>query len=55
MPLTIEPAVMWSGNDGQQIYLYGPCVEAWALALRRDALGLRYSGKPCWNQLVAKS
>lgn len=23
-----DPAVMWSGNDGQQIYLHGECVIA---------------------------
>ena len=46
---------MWNGNDGQRIYLHGPCVEAWIPRLRRDALELKYHGKPRWNQLVAKS
>lgn len=48
-------AVIWNGNDGQRIYLHGPCVETWMPAILRDALELRYSQKPCWNQLVAKT
>ena len=47
-----DPAVMWSGNDGQTIYLHGPCVETWHLGLLRDALELKYRGRPCWNQLA---
>jgi len=49
-----NPAVMWSGNDGQTIYLHGLCVETWTLRLLRDALELKYHGKPCWNQLEPK-
>lgn len=47
-----DPAVMWSGNDGQTIYLHGPCVERWQPGLLRDALELRYVGRSCWNQLA---
>lgn len=46
-----DPAVMWSGNDGQTIYLHGPCVESWMPRLLRDALELKYWGRTCWNQL----
>jgi len=47
-----DPAVIWSGLDGQQIYLHGPCVETWVLRILRDALELKYHGKHCWNQLA---
>lgn len=47
-----DPAVMWSGMDGQTIYFHGPCAEQWHLGLLRDALELKYAGKPCWNQLA---
>jgi hypothetical protein len=50
-----DPAVMWSGNDGQTIYLHGVCVERLQLGLLRDALELKYHGEPCWNQLAAHS
>jgi hypothetical protein len=46
-----DPAVMWSGLDGQQIYLHGPCVVAWMPRVLRDALEVKYQRKPCWNQL----
>jgi hypothetical protein len=46
-----DPAVMWSGLDGQQIYLHGPCVMDWTPRVLRDALELKYQGKPCWTQL----
>ncbi len=46
-----DPAVVWNGNDGQQIYLHGGCVLKWQPGLMRDALELQYCGKPCWNQL----
>lgn len=45
-----DPAVTWSGLDGQQIYLHGPCVLDWMPRVLRDALELKYQGKPCWNQ-----
>ncbi len=48
-----DPAVMWNGNDGQRIYLHGPCVETWVLVILRDALELKYSGRSCWNQAQA--
>lgn len=48
-----DPAVMWSGLDGQAIYLHGPCVEQWYPKLLRDALEIKYAGRPCWNQLEA--
>ena len=47
-----DPEVMWSGNDGQTIYLHGPCVLDWTPKIQRDALELKYHGKPCWNQLA---
>jgi hypothetical protein len=50
-----DPAVMWSGNDGQTIYLHGPCIERWHLGLLRDALELKYVGRSCWNQLAPKA
>lgn len=50
-----DPAVMWDGNDGQIIYLHGLCVERLQLGLLRDALELKYAGRPCWNQLTAKA
>jgi len=46
-----DPGVMWSGNDGQTIYLHGECVYRWLPGLLRDAAELRYAGKPCSNQL----
>jgi hypothetical protein len=46
-----DPAVMWSGGDGHTIYLHGPCAEDLMLRILRDALELKYQGKPCWNQL----
>ncbi len=46
-----DPAVTWSGNDGQTIYIHGECVIAWMPGLMRDALELRYGTTPCWNQL----
>ena len=46
-----DPAVMWSGNDGQVIYFHGPCALDWTPRVLRDALELKYQGKPCWNQL----
>lgn len=42
-----DPAVLWSGPDGQRIYLHGPCVLEWFPRLMRDALALRYRGHPC--------
>jgi len=50
-----NPAVMWSGNDGQTIYLHGECVYCWLPGLMRDATELRYAGKPCANQLMNDS
>lgn len=50
-----DPAVMWSGNDGQTIYMHGPCVMDWTTRVLRDALELKYQGKPCWNQLAPKA
>jgi hypothetical protein len=47
-----DPVVMWSGADGQTIYLHGPCVERLQSGLLRDALELKYAGQPCWNQLA---
>ena len=49
----VDPAVVWSGNDGEgrQIYLHGECVFDLCPRIMRDGLELRYSGKPCWNQL----
>jgi len=47
-----DPAVMWSGADGHTIYMHGSCVESWMPRLMRDALELKYQGKPCWNQLT---
>ena len=46
-----DPAVMWSGLDGQTIYLHGPCTENLMLRLLRDALELKYQEKACWNQI----
>jgi len=46
------PAVMWSENDGQTIYLHGPCAEHWMPRLLRDSLELKYRGNACWNQLT---
>ncbi len=45
------PAVMWSGNDGQTIYLHDKCVYRWLPGLLRDASELLYAGQPCANQL----
>lgn len=50
-----DPAVMWSGNDGQTIYLHDECVYCWLPGLLRDAAELRYAGKPCANQLMNDS
>jgi hypothetical protein len=47
-----DPAVMWSGNDGQAIYFHGSCVVDWAPRIMRDALELKYHEKSCWNQLA---
>ena len=49
-----DPAVMWNENDGQTIYLHGNCIETWLPRLLRDALELRYAGKPCWSQLTTR-
>ena len=48
-----DPAVVWNGNDehGQQIFFHGECIFDFLSRLSRDALELRYSGRPCWNQL----
>ncbi len=53
----VDPAVVWSGNDGEgrQIYLHGECVFDLCRRIMRDALELHYSGKPCWNQLSSPS
>jgi hypothetical protein len=45
-----DPAVMWSGNDGQTIYLHGPCVLDWMPRLLRDALELKYAEHPCKSE-----
>jgi len=45
-----DPAVMWSGNDGQTIYFHGSCFLDWMPCVMRDALELKYHGKACWNQ-----
>lgn len=47
-----DPAVMQSDNDGPTIYFHGPCIERWHLGLLRDALELKYAGRPCRNQLA---
>lgn len=36
-----DPAVMWSGNDGQTIYLHGLCALEWMPGLMRDVQELR--------------
>lgn len=46
-----DPAVMWSGLDGQTIYLHSECSLRWLPGLMRDATEIRYAGKPCANQL----
>jgi hypothetical protein len=46
-----DPAVMWDGADGQRIYFHGPCFSDWFPRLMRNALELKYHGKPCCNQL----
>jgi len=45
-----DPAVMWSGNEGQTRYLHEVCVEKLQLGLMRDVLELKYHGTLCWNQ-----
>ena len=47
-----DPAVMWSGNDGQTIYFHGPCFLDWMPRIMRDALDLKYAAHPCRNQLT---
>jgi hypothetical protein len=47
-----DPVVMWSGADGQTIYLHGPCVLDWMPRIMRDALDLKYDGHPCQGHLV---
>ena len=42
-----DPAVLWSGVDGQTIYFHGPCVFRWSEALWRDALELKYADHLC--------
>lgn len=46
-----DAAVMWSGNDGQTIYLHCTCVYSWLPGLLRDASELRYANHPCSNRL----
>jgi hypothetical protein len=41
-----DPAVMWSGADGQTIYFHGPCYEAWHTRPLWDALRLKYAKHP---------
>ena len=42
-----DPAVQWSGGDGQRIYLHANCVIEWMPGLMRDALAIRYANHPC--------
>jgi hypothetical protein len=42
-----DPAVLWSGADGQQVYVLGPCVLDWMPRIMHDALALKYAGHPC--------
>ena len=45
-----DPAVMWSGNDGQTIYFHAPCFLDWMPRIMRDALDIKYADHPCRNQ-----
>jgi hypothetical protein len=46
-----DPAVLWSGADGQHIYFHDRCLVDWMPRIMRDALELRYVGHPCQRTL----
>ena len=50
-----DPAVMWSGNDGQTIYFHGPCFLDWMPRIMRDALDLKYAAHPCRHRATEES
>lgn len=41
-----DPAVMWSGSDGQAVYWHAVCAIDWMPRLMRDALTIKYIGHP---------